>query len=182
MKGTPQGGWHYADAIRNSELPPPARLIALSLCGVAKSETGQVTRSITWLADSTGLGRTTVKRHLKTLAAEGWMRRFPPPVWQAREEHAMTRYVLTVPAGFTVRRGPSHGPETSKARAAAGHSTSSTTAPVAALRRDDAHPLPVNIGKPCTCATPRPTRDGDCANAHCGGDVPTAAVSRSGAT
>lgn len=143
--GTPQGGFWYADGIRQSDLPAMARLLALVLVGVADNATGKVTISHTLLTKYTGMSRSSVARQLATLEAAGWVRRNPPPVWKARNEHAMTEYTCVIPAGVPTKASPTRGlglvpqgtqasprvglglvPQSDKASPRVGHSTTST--------------------------------------------------------
>jgi hypothetical protein len=91
----------YERAIRRSELPPPARHIALTAATWADIATGVIPErfqpSIAKLAETTGLHEATVKRHLKTLVAEGWMIR-DVRRQDGRLEHDIARTTLTIPA------------------------------------------------------------------------------------
>lgn len=84
-------------AICNSDLPAPARLIALILANRADTPTGRVKLSQNQIAAMTGLGRSTVKRHLETLEARDYVRLIRPPVWAAAKHHERTEYVLLLP-------------------------------------------------------------------------------------
>ena len=87
--------------MRDSELPPPARHIALTLATWADVRTGVIPDdympSLTRLAEATGLDRSTVRRHLDRLEAEGWVERIRPSVVEARRKKKRTRYRLLAP-------------------------------------------------------------------------------------
>lgn len=93
------GGYWYADAVRNSALPSASRLIALALCTVADNQSATVRRdvSLTTLQRWTGLSRSAVRSHLRTLELAGWLVRQRPSVTAARLNHETTAYRLTVP-------------------------------------------------------------------------------------
>lgn len=87
-------------AVRRSDLPAPARLIVLTICGVADYRTGVVppehAMSLSELATATGLGRSTVANHLNVLEATAWLTRDRPEVAAARSEGARTAYTVHV--------------------------------------------------------------------------------------
>jgi hypothetical protein len=97
----PGGRLAYERAIRRSGLPASARHLALTLATWADIGTGVIPErfqpSISVLADATGLGTATVKRHLSTLESGGWLGRDRPEISRARAEHARTQYALRVP-------------------------------------------------------------------------------------
>ena len=105
-KGTAQGGFWYAEAIRNSDLPSLSRLVALVLVGIADNASGEVTVSLGALETFTGMSRSSVAKHLNNLEAGGWLRRIRAPGWKARTEHASTRYVTIIPNGYSTKRPP----------------------------------------------------------------------------
>lgn len=100
--GTPRGGYWYANAIWESDLPAPARLTALVLNGKADNATGRLTErlSLSEIARRTGLSRRTVATHLNTLEEGGWVRRERPERWKAREAKERTAYTVTIPPGY----------------------------------------------------------------------------------
>jgi hypothetical protein len=59
----------------------------------------QFTPSLRVLAQETNLDRATVKRHLATLEAAGWVERSRPTLEAARREGERTCYKLTLPVG-----------------------------------------------------------------------------------
>ncbi|MEU4802832.1 hypothetical protein [Actinosynnema sp. NPDC023587] len=95
----------YERAVRASDLPPLARLVALILAthtsrgGLEITE--QFTPSLSELAIETGASEATVKRMLIVLDSGGWLVRHKPTVAAARTLKARTRYTLTIPAGLT---------------------------------------------------------------------------------
>ncbi|MEU0575242.1 MarR family transcriptional regulator [Dermacoccus nishinomiyaensis] len=105
-KGTAQGGFWYAEAVRNSDLPSLSRLVALVLVGIADNASGEVTVSLGALETFTGMSRSSVAKHLNNLEAGGWLRRIRAPGWKARTEHASTRYVTIIPNGYSTKRPP----------------------------------------------------------------------------
>lgn len=108
--GTAQGGYWYMNAVAASDLPSSARLVALVLCGIADNDTGKVTVSQSTIATRSGLTRRGVNKILPVLEAAGFIRRCPPPKWKAQQHHAMTDYVLVIPAGFSTQSSPTYGP------------------------------------------------------------------------
>lgn len=94
--------WEITKAVRGSDLPPPSRLIMLTLADVAEVGTAEIpaqfTPSLSVLARETGLDRSTVKRHLAALDEAGWIERTRPDA-KAQWEGERTRYRLTLPRG-----------------------------------------------------------------------------------
>lgn len=95
--------WKVTKAVRRSDLPAPARHVMLTLADVAEVGTAEIpaqhTPSLAVLARETGLNESTVKRHLNTLEAEGWLVRSRPTIEAARLHGERTRYRLTMPQG-----------------------------------------------------------------------------------
>ena len=91
----------YERAIRRSDLPAPARHVALTAATWADITTGLIPDrfqpSIAILAEATGMHEATVKRHLKTLVAGGWMVR-EVRRQAGRRDNDVTRTTLTIPA------------------------------------------------------------------------------------
>jgi len=144
----PGGRLAFERAIRRSGLPAPARHVALTIATWADVGTGLIPErfqpSLSTIAEATGMGSTTVKKHLTVLEAAGWLLRERPEISRARAEHARTQYALVVPSHAqghgpetTMPRsggdhamdasGPSHGPEPTKAWPAAGHKSPLST-------------------------------------------------------
>ena len=92
--------WSVVNAVKGSNLPPPARLIMMMLLDAADADTcripGEYTPSLTQLSGWTGLGRSTVARVLNGLESAGWVRRHRPTVEAARSQGARTQYRLCV--------------------------------------------------------------------------------------
>jgi DNA-binding Lrp family transcriptional regulator len=119
--------WEVNRAVRCSDLPAPSRLILLTLSDVAMHGTAEIpeqfTPSLRILAQETGLGEATVKRHLSDMEAAGWIVRNRPTQEAARLTGARTTYRLDVPQGPEVSQaraqseppmaqpGPTQGPE-----------------------------------------------------------------------
>jgi hypothetical protein len=175
-----RGGFWYANALRESELPPHARHIGHVLASVANSETGRIRVSLTWLERATGLSRSTVAKYLNTLESEGWVRRQRAPVHRQIQDHEATSYTTTIPNGFPVSASPSHGlglvRESETASPSHGPSTTSTKADAASARgasagaaATNAHSMPRKYGAACECPPPVKTADGDCI--ACGGSA-----------
>lgn len=143
----------FERAIRRSGLPAPARHVALTVATWADIASGVIPErfqpSLSTIAEATGMGVTTVKRHLSVLEQEGWLLRDRPEIALARREHARTKYALTIPPsadghgpertmpkpgeGHAMgQNGPGHSPEETGARSAAGHKSpcSSDESPV----------------------------------------------------
>lgn len=87
-------------AVLKSDLPASARHIMLTLAAIADFKTGAIpaehSRSLSEIADATGLGRSTAARNLNVLEAAGWIERDRPEVTAARTEGAKTAYVLKI--------------------------------------------------------------------------------------
>ncbi|MEV6344157.1 hypothetical protein [Actinoplanes sp. NPDC051851] len=89
-----------------SDLPAPTRHLLLTLAVLANWPGGIVperyTKSLTGLAELTGMSRRSVMAHLntaeKTEDVDGWVVRYRPTVARARAEKARTAYRLTIPA------------------------------------------------------------------------------------
>lgn len=98
--------FEYERAIRDSELPPLSRLLTLTLATWADVKTGlipaRLTPSLSMLESATGMDRSTVRRHLNKLEADGWVGRNRPAVADARSKKARTQYAITIPQGVTV--------------------------------------------------------------------------------
>lgn len=110
--------WQVNEAVRKSlTMPPPSRLIMLTLSDLADSATGETpahrTRSLAELAGETGLGLATVKRHLDLLEADGWLERLRPTDAE-RVRRVRSRYRLLIPQGSG--RAVSHGSDRAQTR------------------------------------------------------------------
>jgi hypothetical protein len=92
--------WDIERAILRSDLPHPARLVALALLTHTTAGTGTVppehSPSLAKLAAQTGLARWTVERQLVILERAGWVKRRRSR--KAAREHVPTQYELRCPA------------------------------------------------------------------------------------
>lgn len=106
--------WRVNEAVQNSALPPPARLIMLVLSDMADSNTGEIPAkqkvSVTELVRRTGLKETTVKTHRALLERLGWIVILRPTAAEAAR-HVPSRYRIAVGANPTGGRETT--PETS---------------------------------------------------------------------
>ena len=94
--------WRVINAVTRSTLPPPSRLVMFVLANRADSKTAQIpdkhTPSLAELAQETGLGEATVKRHLGSLEASGWVV-VQRPTAEQMARHIPNRYVLADGSG-----------------------------------------------------------------------------------
>lgn len=184
-----KGGYWYANALRESDLPPIARHIGHAIASVADSETGRVKVSLSWIENATGLSRASVAKYLNALESEGFLRRRRASRQRQIETHEATTYTTLIPAEFPYRASPSHGlglvRVSDKASPPHGLSTTSTNAagaPAAQgasdaaatngslpMRRSAIPDLPENYGNACTCPPPHKHVDGECI--RCGGVI-----------
>lgn len=81
-----------------------ARRIRRSLGAIPDSDQP----SLSELARDTGYHRTTVCRHLRGLAAAGWVHRNVPPKWAQQQLHMTTSYTLLVPDGYPQASSRAH--------------------------------------------------------------------------
>ncbi len=98
--------FEYERAVRSSDLPSLSRLLALTVATWADVKTGvipdRLMPSLTTLEAATGMARASVRKHLDTLEAGGWLKRDRPSVAAARSEKARTKYTIKVPRGAAV--------------------------------------------------------------------------------
>jgi hypothetical protein len=98
--------FEYERAVRSSDLPSLSRLLALTVATWADARTGTIpdrlTPSLTTLESATGMARASVRKHLDTLEAGGWLKRDRPSVAAARSEKARTKYTIKIPRGAAV--------------------------------------------------------------------------------
>jgi DNA-binding MarR family transcriptional regulator len=89
----------FQDAVQASRLPQPAKALLLHMAVWADYRTGEIshtyTRSLSGIADATGLDRRTVARYLCRLANAGWITRHQPTVSESRKG-ARTWYELEI--------------------------------------------------------------------------------------
>jgi hypothetical protein len=94
--------WRVTSAVTRSTLPPPSRLLVFVLANRADSKTGVIpdrhTPSLAELALESGLSEATVKRHLASLEAAGWVR-VQRPTAEQMARHVPNRYALAVGFG-----------------------------------------------------------------------------------
>lgn len=89
---------HYRKALAGSDIPPPARAVAMALAARANTHTGACWPSVATLALDLGITARSVRRHLATLEAAGWLTR------SARYDGGVQRsnvYRLAVPGAVT---------------------------------------------------------------------------------
>ena len=95
--------WRVVDAVEESDLPPVARHLMLTLCGrlskrgMDTGELGEHSPSLSELARLTGWKPTPVKKYLGELDQLGWLIRDQPPVKLQRSEKARTKYTVRIP-------------------------------------------------------------------------------------
>jgi hypothetical protein len=98
--------FEYERAVRSSDLPSLSRLLALTVATWADVRTGvipdRLQPSLTTLEGATGMVRASVRKHLDTLEAGGWLKRDRPSVAAARSAKARTKYSIKVPRGAAV--------------------------------------------------------------------------------
>lgn len=117
--------FEYERAVRSSDLPSLSRLLALTVATWADVKTGvipdRLQPSLTVLEEATGMARASVRKHLDTLEAGGWLKRDRPSVAAARSEKARTKYSVKVPRGAAVSDsdGIELGQDVTNARAGA---------------------------------------------------------------
>lgn len=94
--------WRVNNAVKCSALPPPSRLIMFVLSDRADVRTAMIpaghSPSVGDLAAETGLGDATVKRHLASLEAFGWIARERPTAEQMAR-HVSGTYRLMIGKG-----------------------------------------------------------------------------------
>lgn len=96
--GTKRFEWERA--VLSSYLPPPARLIGLTLATRVDSDLtipAKYSPSLTRLELDTGLSRSAVGKHLTELERNGWLRRSRPTTAAALGRQERTRYALLFP-------------------------------------------------------------------------------------
>lgn len=95
--------WDVERAIFGSDLPGPARLVALALCALTDWRTATIpeefTPSLSRITEMTGLARSTVTSQLNALERDGWVVRKRPDVAKARALKTRTQYRMRVPKG-----------------------------------------------------------------------------------
>ena len=93
--------WEIERAVLASDLPSPARLVALTLLTRTDAETavipGRYSPSLSTIAGDTGLNRASVARHLNVLESAGWVTRLRD-LGRAHSDKQPTCYQLHAPA------------------------------------------------------------------------------------
>lgn len=94
--------WRVNRAVKRSALPPPSRLLMFVLSDRADAKTAVIptehSPSVSELAEETGLGEATVKRHLAALESAGWVVRERPTAEQMAR-HVPGTYRLMIGKG-----------------------------------------------------------------------------------
>jgi hypothetical protein len=92
--------WRIQDALRKVQMKTPAKALVWDLLSRVTAETGVIparwTPSLTELAESTCLGRSTVATYLRGLEATGWVMRERPEVADAINNGRRTQYRLAI--------------------------------------------------------------------------------------
>jgi hypothetical protein len=95
--------FEFERAIRRSDLPPLARLIALTIATWADAETGSISRknqpAQSVLLEATGMSKSSFLTHRKTLLEQGWLECESPDRIKAQKEHAQNVYSILIPVG-----------------------------------------------------------------------------------
>ena len=103
--------WRVNRAVKRSTLPPPSRLLMFVLSDRADAKTAVIpteySPSVNELAEETGLGEATVKRHLASLETLGWIARERPTAEQMAR-HIPGTYRLMIGSGPDEQPG-AHG-------------------------------------------------------------------------
>jgi hypothetical protein len=96
--------FEFERAIRRSDLPPLARLIALTIATWADAESGVIPRANqpaqSVLLEATGMSKSSFLAHRKTLLDGGWLRCASPDKIKAQKEHAQNVYSIHIPDGW----------------------------------------------------------------------------------
>ena len=93
--------WQIHEAVMDSELPPPARLLMFVFADLANAETGEIPEerkdgaSIKELARRTGHDPATVKRHKRALIALGWLK-YDAPDGRRQSSHETGDYTILI--------------------------------------------------------------------------------------
>lgn len=97
----PTQRFDWERAVLASDLPGPARLVALVLAVRVNPDLSipaEFSPSLTRLAKDSGQGRSTTARALNRLEADGWVVRDRPETEAAIRSHERTRYRLGIPS------------------------------------------------------------------------------------
>lgn len=95
--------FEFERAIKRSDLPPLARLIALVIASWADSDTGSIAHknqpAQSVLLEATGMSKGSFLTHRKTLLDAGWLKCDSPDRAKAQKEHAQNVYSIHIPDG-----------------------------------------------------------------------------------
>jgi DNA-binding MarR family transcriptional regulator len=102
--------WEIERAVLSSELPWPARYLALVLLTRADAKTAAIpatySPSLSTLLAETGMSHAALLKYLDLLESEGWLTRRRPSMDDARAKKSRTRYALRLGRQATVARSP----------------------------------------------------------------------------
>lgn len=93
--------WQVHEAVMDSELPPPARLLMFVFADLANAETGEIPEerkdgtTLAELARRTGHSVATIKRHKPALVSLGWLK-WDEPDGKAQSAHDPGDYAIAV--------------------------------------------------------------------------------------
>ena len=93
--------WQVHEAVMDSELPPPARLLMFVFADLANAENGEIPEerkdgtTLAELARRTGHSVATIKRHKPVLVALGWLK-WDEPDGKAQSAHDPGNYAIAV--------------------------------------------------------------------------------------
>ena len=95
--------FEFERAIKRSDLPPLARLIALVIASWADADTGSIAHknqpAQSVLLEATGMSKGSFLTHRKTLLDAGWVKCDSPDRVKAQTEHAQNVYSIHIPGG-----------------------------------------------------------------------------------
>lgn len=121
---------HAIEAGKSYELEPPVRFLLMILANYADPEGNDIYPTVETLMDDTGMGRTTVKRHLNTLKTIGLLELGNQhAVDRMRKDRRPTVYRLNFDANRTLKpvdNSPERGPEMDRRTVHGGPNTTST--------------------------------------------------------
>lgn len=95
--------FEFERAIKRSDLPPLARLIAFVIASWADADTGSIAHrnqpAQSVLLEATGMSKGSFLTHRKTLLDAGWLKCDSPDRSKAQTEHAQNVYSIHIPDG-----------------------------------------------------------------------------------
>lgn len=95
--------FEFERAIKRSDLPPLARLIAFVIASWADADTGSIAHknqpAQSVLLEATGMSKGSFLTHRKTLLDAGWVKCDSPERVKAQKEHAQNVYSIHIPDG-----------------------------------------------------------------------------------